>query len=317
MTFLSPGRLWLLLIVVALGAVYLTAALSRRRYEVRFTNVALLDVVAPKRPAWRRHLPALAMLCATTALVLGVAQPARDIKVPRERATVVLAIDTSLSMQATDVSPSRIAAAQSAARSFVDGLPRTINLGLVLFDGIARLAVTPTTDRAPVLAAIDSMQLAERTAIGEAIFASLDAIAAVPPPEDGVEVPSAIVVMSDGKTTYGRPNEAAADAAAEAAIPVSTIAFGTPYGEILDPTEGLSIPVPVEPEPLRQIAEATEGQFFEAETLDQLEDVYTDIGSAVGFETEQREITVAFTAVALGLVLVTAAMSLLWFQRLP
>jgi len=162
-TFLEPLRLWLLLGAGALLVLYVLAQLRRRTYTVRFTNMALLDQVAPNRPGWRRHLPAAAFLLAMVALIMGFAVPARDSKVPKERATIMLALDTSLSMQATDVAPTRIQAAQSAAKSFVDELPARINVGLVTFNGNASLAVSPTTDRQAVKTAIDNAQLGERT----------------------------------------------------------------------------------------------------------------------------------------------------------
>ena len=316
MTFLSPERLWLLLGAAALVAGYVAVQFRRRSYTVRFTNMALLDQVAPKRPGWRRHIPAVVFLMALSTLVLGFAQPARDQKVPRERATVMLALDTSLSMQATDVSPSRIQAAKSAAKAFVDQLPERINLGLVTFNGNATLRVTPTTDREVVKQAIDDAQLGERTAIGEAIFTSLDALKQVPA-NDGTEVPARIVLMTDGTTTDGRPNEAAVVAAKAANVPVTTIAFGTDNGTITIPQEPLPIPVPVDKEALKTIAADTNGKFYAAATADQLQQVYENIGSSVGYVTEQREISTWFIGAALVLLLVTGGLSLAWFQRLP
>ncbi|NLD76457.1 MAG: VWA domain-containing protein, partial [Acidimicrobiales bacterium] len=171
-----PVRLWLLLAVAALAVAYAVTHLRSSRYAVRFTNLALLDSVAPDRPGWRRHVPAVLMLLALTGMVGAFAKPATDKRVPRERATIVIAIDTSLSMDATDVDPTRLAAAQAAAKEFVDLLPERLNVGLVTFNGIAKIAVPPTQDREELHAAIDQLRLGERTAIGEAIYASLDAI---------------------------------------------------------------------------------------------------------------------------------------------
>ena len=315
--FLAPDRLAFLPVIAVLGLVY--AALQRRnkRYEVRFTNLALLDVVAPKRPGWRRHATALAFLLSAATLVVAFAQPTRDVRIPKERATVVLALDTSLSMEATDVAPSRIEAAQQAATAFLDVVPEFMNVGLVTFDGVARVRVTPTTDRVAVRSAIASVELNASTAIGEAIFASLDAVAAAPPGEDGQPAPARIIVMSDGKTTIGRPNEDAAAAAEAAGIPVSTIAFGTPFGEIRVENDPAPVPVPVEPEPLRAIARQTGGAFFEADSLEGLEQVYTDIGIAIGYDIEKRDVSSWFVGVGLALLLFTATLSLLWFARLP
>lgn len=314
--FLSPTRLYGLLAVIVLALVYVALALGRRAYTVRFTNLPLLDTVAPRRPGWRRHVAATAFLLALAAMMVAWAQPADEVLVPKERATVVLAIDTSLSMEATDVVPSRIVAAQDAALTFVEGLPEQINVGLVTFDGVARVRVTPTTDRRPVRAAIESLELGPATAIGEAILAGLDAIETAPLVDaEGEPVPATMVVMSDGKTTVGRPDADGAEAAIEADVPVSTIAFGTDRGTIV--IDGELQPVPVEEPALRTIAEDTGGQFFQAQSLDELESVYADIGSSIGFDTEEIEVTDTFVGYAVVLVLISTALSLLWFQRIP
>jgi len=320
MTFLAPERLLLLLAVAALGIAYVVVQRRGTEYAVRFTNLDLLDEIAPERPGWRRHVPAAFFLLALVSLVVGVARPARDQRVPRERATVVLALDVSLSMESDDVSPDRISAAKTAARAFVNQLPDTINLGLVSFDGVARVDVAPTTDRESVLLAIDRLELGESTAIGEAIFAGLKAIDAVPPDDEGTLPPARIVLMSDGETQQGRPNAAGSAAAVEATVPVSTIVFGTPNGTIIYSEPGLApqeIEVPVSPEPLAEIAEATGGQFFEAASASELNAVYDDIGSSVGFERQEVEIASWFAGLGLALLAITAVFSLLWFSRLP
>lgn len=317
MSFLSPQRLWLLLAVVGLIASYVLLQWRRRAYTVRFTNVNLLSSVAPKRPGWRRHVAAVIYALAITTLVLGFARPARDERVPRERATIILAIDTSLSMQATDVSPSRLEAAQSAASRFLEIIPPKINVGLVSFNGAASVRVPPTTDRERVKQSIDSLTLGESTATGEAIFASLDAIASVPPDEEGTQPPARIVLMSDGTWTIGRTNEQASRAAVEAQVPVSTIAFGTDNGTIRVPEQPFPIPVPVDRDALRDIADETNGRFYSAASESQLTEVYENIGSSVGYETEQREISTWFIAGALVLSFAAAGCSLLWFHRLP
>lgn len=320
MTFLSPGRLWLLAAIVALAALYIVVQVrGRRRYEVRFTNVALLDTVAPRRPAWRRHVPAAAFVLGLVGMVLAFARPARDERVPRERATIMMAIDTSLSMQADDVPPSRIDAAKDAAESFLESLPSTINLGLVTFDGAARVEVAPTTDRTVVQRAIERLELNEGTAIGEAIFAALHALDQAPDAPDGSPVPGRVVVMSDGETTVGRPDALAAQAAAEAKVPVSTIAFGTELGEVTVNAETgpTTVSVPVDEAALEDIATVTGGKAYTAATEEELAGVYRDIGSSVGYVTEHREIGTWFVGAAIAALLVTAALSLLWFARLP
>jgi Ca-activated chloride channel homolog len=316
-SFLEPQRLWLFVAVAVLLGVYVFLQIRRRAtYAVRFTNLALLDVVAPKRPGWRRHVTAAALLLGLAALVTAMAEPAREEQVPRERATVVLAIDTSLSMEATDVLPSRLDAAKVAADDFLDTVPDTINVGLVSFAGGANVLVPPTTDHDNVRRAVEGLELAEGTAIGEAIFSSLDALAIVPEADDPDEaVPASIIVISDGETTMGRTNEQGIEAAVEADVPVSTIAFGTDGGLIF--VEGEAVPVPPNLEALQAIADETGGVFFEAESSGELEAAYDDLGSSIGFETEQREITEWFVGAAFAALLAAGALSLLWFSRLP
>jgi Ca-activated chloride channel family protein len=288
---------------------------GRQRYAVRFTNLALLTSVAPSRPGWRRHLPAALLLVSLAGMVVSLARPARAELVPRERATIMMAIDVSISMDATDVRPSRLTSAKAAATSFAQLLPEQINLGLVAFAGSARVLVPPTTDRTQVVDAIEHLELAESTAIGEAVLASLAAIESVPDAVDGGPVPAHILVLSDGETQVGTPNQLAAAAAVEAEVPVTTIAFGTPDGTIT--YQGQTLPVAVNEAELAELAEATGGSAFEAATTEQLETVYQDIGSSIGFVTEQREIGTWFTGAAFALALLAAATSLVWFSRLP
>jgi Ca-activated chloride channel family protein len=314
MTFFAPERLLAFVGVAILVGAYLIMQARRQAYAVKFTNIALLDRVAPRQPGFRRHVPAVLFLLA----VVGFAEPAIPHRTPRERATILLAIDTSLSMQATDVEPSRFEAAKEAAASFVDIIPPKINVGVVQFNGSAVLKVPPTTDHEQLKKGIDALKLGESTAIGEAVFASLDAIAAIPPDEEDTPAPARVVLMSDGKTTTGRSDEAAAQAALEAKVPVSTIAFGTDDGFIMTPNEpGVRLPVPVDREALQRLAETTDGSFFEAATEGELREVYEDIGSSVGYTTEQRDISSWLIGGALALLLLTSGLSLAWFSRLP
>lgn len=315
--FLQPERLWLLVGVGVLAVVHVVLGARRRTYAVRFTNLALLDQVAPRSPGVRRHLPAVLLLLALGGMVGAFAQPTRDVQVPKERATIILAIDTSLSMEATDVAPTRLEAAQDAAKEFVGLLPERLNVGLVTFNGVAQIKVAPSQDREELLAAIDQLRLGERTAIGEAIYASLDAIASAAPAEDEEPVPAAIVLMSDGETTSGRPDRQASAAAKEAGVPVSTIAFGTPYGTIEIEGQGGPVSVAVNPAALAEIANDTDGTAFEAATGEELEAVYEDIGSSVGYTTEQREITTTFVGASLVALFGAAVLAQLWFSRLP
>jgi len=315
MTFLAAGRLWLLAAVVALAVAYVVSQFRAKKYAVRFSNLSLLASVAPRRPGWRRHLPAAAFALALTTFVLAFAQPTRNTRVPREEATIVMAIDVSLSMQATDVEPTRLQAAKAAAASFVDLVPAKLNIGLVSFSGTAQVLVPPTTDHGLLKRNIGNLQLGPATAIGEAIFASLGAVASVPAQPGKKPPPARIVLMSDGATTVGRPNSAAVRAAVDAQTPVSTIAFGTETGTVF--VEGNPVRVPVNKDALRTIADDTKGSFFEASSAKELKKVYADIGSSVGYRTERKEATAMFVGIGLAFALVAAATSLVWFSRLP
>jgi len=320
LTFLAPSRFWLLLGVAALAAIYVFLQQRRQAYTVRFTNLDLLRSVAPRSPGWRRHVPAVVMLMALTALVVAVARPARVEKVPRERATVIMAIDTSLSMMAEDVPPNRLVAAQEAAVEFLDTIPDQMNVGLVSFNGTGTILVPPTTDRLRVRNAIEGLELDERTAIGEAIFASLQAIRQAPiaeGDESNESVPATIVLMSDGKTTVGRPDSVGADAAREAGVPVNTIAFGTDHGVIILPSEPAPVPVDVDREALQAVADATGGKAFSAESEGELSEVYRNIGSSIGYEEEFREVALWFVGLGMVFLFLSSALSLLWFSRLP
>jgi len=317
MTFLRPAALWLLVLVAGLAAAYLVMQRRRRHYAVRFTNLDLLESVAPKRPGWRRHLTAAVQLLALATLVVAFAQPTHEVKVPRERATVVMAIDVSLSMEATDVKPDRISAAKAAATSFLGDVPKDVNVGLVSFSGDAKLEVAPTTDRKAVADAIANLQLGEGTAIGSAIDTSLDALGTVPPAADGSVVPAAIVVMSDGTTTMGVSNDEAAARAKKESVPVSTIAFGTENGTVVIGDTGEVVKVPVDAKALAAIATETGGNSYEAATQGQLADVYASIGSSIGYDTIDSDITEWFVAGAmLGFVL-SAGFALAWSNRIP
>ena len=315
MSFLAARWLLLLAVVAALAVAYVVTALRRRVYAVRFTNVALLRSVAPRSPGWRRHVAAATFLLSLLGLVTAMARPTAVVRVPRERATVMVAIDVSLSMMATDVSPSRISAARSAAKQFVSGLPRTFNVGLVSFAGTAAVAVAPTTDRPQVGAAIDGLRLAESTATGEAVFAALGAIRAVPADGAQTPAPARIVLLSDGFRTVGRNNDDASVAAKAAHVPVSTIAFGTDDGTV--EVQGQEIRVPVDRVALRVLAESTSGHYYSAATGRQLKAVYEDLGSSIGYRRQTREVTSWFLGSGLLLALLSGAMSLLWTARLP
>jgi Ca-activated chloride channel family protein len=317
MTFQAP--LWLLglLVVAGLIAFYVVLQLRRKAYAARFTNVALLGSIVPKRPGWRRHLAFGIVALGLATLVVSLAVPSTEVRVPRERATVVMAVDVSLSMQARDIEPDRFRAMQTAAKEFVDVLPERINLGLVSFAGTATTVVPPTTDRQQVRNAIDNLELAESTAIGEAVFTSLTAIQNFQTSlgESGEEAPPArIVLLSDGYNTVGRDDTQAVDAAIAAGIPVSTIAFGTDYGTL--DLDGETVPVPVDRATLERIADETGGSYSEAASASELEQVYADLGSQIGYTTEPKDISPWFVRVGVFVLLVGALLSLFWTNRL-
>jgi Ca-activated chloride channel family protein len=236
------------------------------------------------------------------------------VKIPKEAATVMLVIDVSASMQATDVDPSRLEAAVDAADDFVKDLPNQMEVGLVAFDRSARVLATPTTDHQMVRRQLAGLELGPGTAAGDALAVALGAIqqaATANGDEDGT---AAVVLLSDGVTTVGRPVEEAARIAADRGIPVSTIAFGTPQGVVQ--VAGRIIPVPADPDTMAQVAEITSGSFFEAESGAELSKVYEDISTRVGYDTEQREASGGVLAASTVLLMSALGLGLLWNGRL-
>jgi Ca-activated chloride channel family protein len=317
MNFLSPERLLLLPLVAALFVAYLVMQGRRRSYAIKFTNIAMLDRIAPRKPGWKRHVPAIFFIMAMAVLVVGFAQPTHEERVPRERATIILAIDTSLSMEATDVSPSRIEAAKVAAAQFIDILPPKINVGVVQFNGNAVVKVAPTTDHDLLKRGIQNQQLGERTAKGEAIFASIEAINAIPPDSQGTPPPARIVGMSDGKTTDSRSDDVAAQRGRRRHPGVHHLLRHRQRHHRGPERPGVQVPVPVDHGALQKIAETTKGKFFNAESQGELKDVYQDIGTSVGYTTEEKDASALFIGGALVLLMVTSGLSLAWFSRLP
>jgi Ca-activated chloride channel family protein len=313
--FLAPWWLLTVLPVLAVAGAYVWRQWRRKAYAMRFTNVELLRVLAPRGIGPRRHFAAGAFVAALLMMVAGLARPSVDTREPLERATIMLAIDVSLSMQATDVAPSRIEAAKQAASEFVKGLPPSFNVGLVAFAKSANVLVSPTKERAAIQQGLDGLQLAQSTATGEAVFSCLEALRSVP--ADGARglPPARIVLLSDGYRTFGRSIEEAAVAADAANVPVSTIAFGTDTGMI--EIDGQTQRVPVDRPSLQKLAEATKGHFYEAASAAELKKVYQDMGSSIGYRTKPREVTQWYVGTALLFALAAAAMSLLWTSRLP
>jgi Ca-activated chloride channel family protein len=332
MSFGWPLALWGLVVVGLALLAYLLVQRRRRKYVVRFTNLALLENVVAASPRWRRHIPPALTLLALCALVVGVARPEVAEAVPRQEATVILTMDRSGSMTATDVAPDRMTAAREAASSFAEGLPEGFKVGVVSFSDKADVVVPPTADRDEAVTALGQLQAENGTALGDAIARSLDvglaslaedkktADAKVTKDADG-QSPLVILLLSDGASTTGdyEPLEAA-QLAKDAGVPVYTVALGTEDGTIEGPDGfgGLrTIRVPPDPVTLKQVAADTGGRFFEAADADALKSVYDEIGSQVGVEHKKRELTALFTAAGAALLLAGAGLSMLWFARMP
>jgi Ca-activated chloride channel homolog len=362
MTFAAPLLLWgLLLIPLALGA-YVLAQRRRARYAVRFTNLDLLANLIPRTAGWRRHVPALLYLAALSALLLSLARPRMMVPVPKEQATVVMVLDTSGSMAATDVQPNRMAAAQQAGKSFLDVLPPKFRVAVVSFNTVTQTLLRPTTDRRAAREALDSLRADGGTAMGDGILRGLQLTelalpagagqpnqpgqpvqpgaprlpgvpatptlvpsptpqptpqpGATPADPDPERLPAAILLLSDGASTSGTTQPLqAARMAQEMGVPVYAIALGTPGGTVN--ILGRRLAVPPDERTLRQIAEITGGQYFAAPSARDLEAVYRDIGSRIGYIEEPREVTSFFAGAGAVLLAAGGALSLVWLNRFP
>jgi Ca-activated chloride channel family protein len=306
LSFASPDRLLILLVIPLLVLAYIFASRRKNRRGMRFTNTSMLDVVIPRQSQWRRHLAVALSLLSLITLTTAFAQPKTQVNVPRERATVVLVIDASLSMQATDVPPTRLDAAKQAAIAFVDQLPEKYNVSVVSMAGATSVLVPPTTQHSTVANAINSIKLQDSTAIGEGIDTAMRALAQAPkdPAHPDSVAPGAIVLLSDGSNTTGRAPQQAAAEAKQAGVPVYTIAYGTENGYV--DLDGKRQPVPVDHEQMQQIAQLSGGQYFSAATQEQLRQVYANIGSEVGYEKADREVTARFAGYGLALAVLAA-----------
>ncbi len=347
MNVLWPGFLWALLLVPLALVAYLLAQRRRARYAVRFTNLDLLANVVNRSPGRRRHLPAALYLLALATLLVSLARPQSFVLVPKEQATVVMIIDVSGSMNATDVEPTRLVAAQQAANSFLDHLPAKFRVGLVSFSATAQTLTRPTTDRDAVRDALSSLHAEGGTAMGDAIDRALEVRRPPPPQADrpggtpgsqptpttppatppaepqpsGKEPPVVMLLLSDGANTVGKrqPMEVAEEAR-RLRVPIFTIALGTDSGVVEVPDESgqpRRIPVPPDKVTLQRIADTSGGKFFTAPSNRDLKGVYRDLGSRIGFVKERQEVTVVFAAGALLLLVAGGALSLAWFNRFP
>jgi Ca-activated chloride channel family protein len=323
MSFGSPLYLLALLLVPAVVALYVVHHRRRSRIAARFASPPLLPNVVDREPGRRRHVPPAILLIALTALLVGLARPKAEISAPRQDATIMIAIDTSRSMAASDVQPSRMEAAKAGIREFLAEAPDSYRVGLVSFASDARVVAPPTRDRELVDLALDELRTGEGTALGDAIAKAVEVGQGVAARAATNEepTPTTVLVVSDGKEDGGlvTPQEAT-QLARERGVPVFTVAMGTPDGVVEVPLAGgytARVEVPAEPATLRGVAGETGGRFFSSPTLEQLRAVYSDLESRLGSEEEWREVTVAFAAAGVIMLLLGGALSASWFRRLP
>jgi Ca-activated chloride channel family protein len=299
MSFRWPELLWALLLVPLVLLVWLRGEQRRTRRAAVFGNPALMPNVVTARPGWRRILPLLLYLLAATVLLVALARPEATAQVPRDQATIMLVMDTSLSMRTTDVAPSRIEAARDAADAFLEQIPDRFQVGLITFAGAPSVEALPTTDKEAIRSALRTAPLRRGTAVGEAVLRALQASR----PRNAVNnerPPTAILLLTDGQSRSGTPPLVAADQARQEQVPVFTVALAAQA-----------------PDELRQVAELSGGQAFTAPTSEQLTAVYRDLGSRLTYVEEKRELTSYFMGGAAVLLLLGAAASIGWFLRLP
>jgi Ca-activated chloride channel family protein len=342
MTFIWPDFLWSLLLLPLLVVLYLWLLRRRRRSTVRLASLAVAKAALGKGPGWRRHVPPLLMLLAIGTLLVAMARPLAVITLPLSQRTIILAMDVSGSMRATDVQPSRIVAAQEAAKAFVNGLPREVRVGVVAFAGTAAVVQAPTVSREDVIAAIDRFQLQRATATGSGIILSLATIfpdagieisqatgqrnmpgpldekqeekKPFTPVEPGSYTSAAIIMLTDGARTTGPDPLEAAKMAADRGVRVYTVGIGTVAGETIG-FEGWSMRVRLDEAALKQIALLTQAEYFYAGTAQDLMKVYQSLSSKLVVEKKETEVTAFFAAAGALLALLSAGLSVWWFGR--
>ena len=341
MSFQWPEALWALLLAPALVGLYIWLLHRRKKTAVRFASVALVKQALGKGPGWRRHVPPALLLLAVMVLLLAAARPTAKIKLPSQQETIVLAMDVSGSMRATDVQPNRITAAQNAAKAFVTGLPRNVRIGVVSFAGTAAVVQAPTLSRDDVVAAIDRFQLQRGTAIGSGIVLSLATLfpddgidlsqitgaRAMPPApgekkekkdhapvEPGSYASAAVILLTDGQRTTGPDPMEAAKMAAERGVKIYTVGVGTKAGEIIG-FEGWSMRVRLDEDTLKAIANMTRANYFYAGTAEDLKQVYQGLSSRLVVETKETEITALFAALGALIAVLAGGLSVWWFGR--
>lgn len=349
MTFLWPHLLWLLLAVPVIVAGYVYLVRRKHAAAARYANLTMLRAAMSAGSGIRRHVPPVLFLLALIAMIVAIARPAAVISLPSQHETVILALDVSGSMRATDVQPNRLAAAQAAARTFVAEQPRSTRVGVVAFAATALVVQHPTQNREDIVAAIDRLQLQRGTAIGSGLIVSLGAIfpaagitlesvmdaserrrkpvsatidADVPPGKQPAKpVPpgsyrsAAIILLTDGQRTTGPDPVEAARVAADRGVRVYTVGIGTPDGEIMG-FEGWRMRVRLDEETLKSVASVTHGQYFYAGNAADLKKVYQALNSRFVLEKKETEVTALFSALAALLAVTSALLSLAWFNRI-
>ena len=317
-TFEWPTVLLSLLLVPLLLLAYAIRERRRRRAVSRFANPALMPNLVSRLPRWRRHVIPVILLVAVAALLVGAARPERTVTAPKHQATIILAIDTSRSMTATDVRPNRLTAAKAAARTLVNALPTDGRVGIVGFTRTVHTLNTPTDDRSVIRGSLNALTVGGGTAIGDAIVQSTALVksATTRTTSDTGRPPAAIILLSDGSSTEGKVGPlTAAKRAKTAGIPVYTVALGTKGGTIKDPATGGTVSVAPDPSALAQVAKAGGGKSFSAHNAIQLRSIYAHLGKTVGTEQKQQDLGVGFIGLATLLLLGSTGLSLRWFRR--
>nr|WP_156860342.1 VWA domain-containing protein [Propionibacterium sp. oral taxon 192] len=314
--FFNPNRLWAVVCIPVLVLFYAILLRLKRNRGIRYTQTGIVGAVLPRQSQWRRHVAVAMALCSITAIVGAWARPAGTEKVKRERATVIVVLDRSLSMQATDVAPNRMAASKEAAKQFIAHLPTEYNVAVVGLSGSSSVLVPPTTDRLTVERVIDTMEMQEGTAIGDAIRAGLGAVAMAPGDDEKGPAPAMMVLLSDGQNTGGSvsPQTAAMDAKAQN-VAIHTIAFGTQNGYV--DVDGHRENVAPDAAGLGEIASITGGQAADAASASQLDNVYDNLRSEVGYEDVKKEVTARWALYALAFALVASMGAVSMAARWP
>jgi Ca-activated chloride channel family protein len=320
-SFEWPLALLALALVPVTLAAYLLYERRRPAHVSQFASPALFPNLVPRAPGRRRHVPVAVLLVALAVLLIGLGRPHAALSFPRKEATIVLTLDVSRSMAAADVEPTRLGAAQAAARRFLERVPDSFQIGVVTFATRAQVVSPATDDRGVTEAALNSIRVGEGTALGEAIELSLRVARSVPGEEGNRAPPAAMLLLSDGAQTQGERTPAqAARLARRARIPIYTVAVGTPGGVVERPIPGgyrERIRVPPDPATLQRVAAATGGEFFSAGDDERLRRVYEELGTRLGRKKERTEVTTAFAGAGIVLLLAAGALSAVWFRRLP